>query len=86
MTAEGFFLLYKNLLSKDAQFHWDDIVLEQIRAAPWINLRGKKHKRAHEKMQESFQGCITFHLQTMFPSDATEQQHFDISNIMKKAQ
>ncbi len=34
-ATEGFLLLYANLLSKDAQFHWDKIVSSQVGAAPW---------------------------------------------------
>ena len=34
MAAEGFFLLYANLLSEDARFHWDKIVSSQVRTAP----------------------------------------------------
>ncbi len=33
-SAEGFFSLYVNLLSKDAQFCWDKIVSSQVRTAP----------------------------------------------------
>jgi hypothetical protein len=35
---------------------------------------------------ESFQDCITFHLLDMFPNDATKQQRFYISNVLKKPQ
>jgi hypothetical protein len=35
---------------------------------------------------ESFQDCITFHLLDMFPSDAAKQQHYYISNMLKKPQ
>jgi hypothetical protein len=35
---------------------------------------------------ESFQDCITFHLLDMFPSNAAKQQHFYISNVLKKPQ
>jgi hypothetical protein len=35
---------------------------------------------------ESFQDCIAFHLLDMFPGDAAEQQHFYISNMLKKPQ
>ena len=44
-AAEGFFLLYANLLSKDARFRWDKIVSCQVRAAPWTNLQGNEHKK-----------------------------------------
>jgi hypothetical protein len=62
MAAEGFFLLYANLLSKDAQFCWDKIVSCQVRAAPWTDLQGNEHKKEHGKSKEFLQDCITFHL------------------------
>jgi hypothetical protein len=37
MATEGFFLLYANLLSEDAQFSWDKIVSSQVGAAPWTS-------------------------------------------------
>ena len=49
-AAEGFFLLYANLLSKDAQFCWDKIVSSQVRAAPWTNLQeNEQWKDSHWK-------------------------------------
>ncbi len=72
MAAEGFFLLYANLLSKDAQFRWDKIVSSQVGTAPWANLQGNKHEKERKKSMESFQDCITFHLLDIFPSDAAE--------------
>jgi hypothetical protein len=86
MAAEGFFLLYANLLSKDTRFCWDKIVSSQVRAAPWTNLQGNEHKKERGKSMESFQDCITFHLLDIFPSDAAKQQHFYISNMLKKPQ
>ncbi len=85
-AAEGFFSLYANLLSEDAQFHWDKIVSSQVGAAPWTDLQGNEHKKERNKNMESFQDCITFHLLDMFPSDAAEQQRFYISNMLKKPQ
>jgi hypothetical protein len=83
-AAEGFFSLYANLLSKDAQFCWDKIVFSQVGAAPWTNLQGNEHEKEHGKCMESFQDCITFHLLDMFPSNAAKQQRFYISNVVKK--
>jgi hypothetical protein len=37
-AAKGFFLLYANLLSKDAQFCWEKIVSSQVGTAPWTDL------------------------------------------------
>jgi hypothetical protein len=86
MAAEGFFLLYANLLSEDARFRWDKIVSSQVGTAPWTGLQGNEHEKEPEKSMESFQDCITFHLLDMFPSDAAEEQHFYISNLLKKPQ
>ena len=43
MAAEGFFSLYKNLLSAEAQTVWMGIVDEQIRKSPWTDLKGQEH-------------------------------------------
>ncbi len=85
-AAEGFFSLYVNLLSEDPQFHWDKIVSSQVRAAPWTNLQGNKHKKERGKSMESFQDCITFHLLDMFLGNAAKQHRFYISNVLKKPQ
>ena len=86
MAAEGFFLLYANLPSKDARFRWDKIVSCQVGAAPWTDLQGKEHKKEHGKSMESFQDFITFHLLDMFPGDAAKQQRFYIHNVLKTPQ
>ncbi len=86
MAAEGFILLYVNLLSKDAHFHWDKIVSSQVGAATWTDLQGNKQKKGHGKSMDSFLDCITFHLLDMFPGDAAKQQRFYISNVLKKPQ
>ena len=85
-AAEGFFLLYANLLSEEARLRWDKIVSCQVGTAPWTDLQGNEHKKEREKSMESFQDCITFHLLDMFPGDAAEQQRFYISNVLKKPQ
>ena len=86
MAAEGFFSLYANLLSKDAQFCWDKIVFSQLGTAPWTDLQGNKHEKEHGKDMQSFQDCITFHLLDMFHGNAAKQQCFYISNVLKKPQ
>jgi hypothetical protein len=85
-AAEGFFLLYANLLSKDARFRWDKIVASQVGAAPWTDIQGNKYEKERCKSMETFQDCITFHLLDMFPGDAAKQQRYYISNVLKKPQ
>jgi hypothetical protein len=67
MAAEGFCLLYANLLSKDARFRWDKIVSSQVRAVLWTDLQGNEHKNECGKSMESLQDYITFHLLDMCP-------------------
>jgi hypothetical protein len=45
-ATESFFSLYANLLSEDAQFHWDKIVSSQVRAAQWTDLKGKDMRKS----------------------------------------
>ncbi len=85
-SAEGFFSLYVNLLSKDSQFRWDKIVSSQVGTAPWTDLQGKEHTKERGKSMGSFQDCITFHLLDMVPGNAAKQQRFYISNVLKKPQ
>ncbi len=61
MAAEGFFLLYANLLSKDTRFRWDKIVSGQVGAALWTNLQGNKHKKERGKSMEFFQDLSGLH-------------------------
>ncbi len=37
-------------------------------------------------MQESFNNCIMFHLLTVFPNNAAEQEMYYLSNVLKKPQ
>ena len=62
------------------------IVSSQVGAAPWTDLQGNKHEKELGKSIEFFQDCITFHLLDMFPGNAAKQQHFYISNVLKKPQ
>ena len=86
MATEGFFLLYANLLSKDARSCWDKIVSGQVGEAPWTNLQGNEYKKERGKCMESFQDCNTFQFLHMFPNNAAKQQCFYISNVLKKPQ
>ncbi len=82
MAAKEFFSLYVNLLGEDARFQWDKIVTKQTGTAPWTDLQGKEHQQACKKDHNSFPDCVTFHLLTMFPNDAMEQQCYYISNML----
>lgn len=83
---EEFFQLYSNLLSEDARYHWEKIVEEQIDKVPYKNLQGVEVKEKQVKSWDSFETCVTFHLLTVFPNDAAEQQSYYITNTLKKPQ
>ena len=85
-AAEGFFSQYANLLTEDARYHWDKIVLAQCDTYPWTDLTGKEHDRLRVKSEDAFQDCVQFHLLNVFQTDAAERQRFYISNVLKKPQ
>jgi hypothetical protein len=85
-AAEGFFLQYVNILTKDARYHWDKIVVSQCDTYPWTDLWGNEHGRLRKKSCDSFDDCMSFHLLNVFQTDAVERQRFYICNVLKKPQ
>ena len=83
-NAGGCFLLYENLLSNKAWAKWSKIFSSQTKTAPWTNLNGRTHNTARKKKIQAFEDCITFHLLTIFPKDAAEQQWYYINMSLKK--
>jgi hypothetical protein len=53
-AAKGFFLLYANLLSKDARFRWDKIVSSQIRAACGPIYKGMNMRKSMTRVWSPF--------------------------------
>jgi len=66
------FQLYSNLLTEEARRPWNKILGEQIDVSPWIDLFGVDHTKKHKRLWSSFMDCMTFHLETVFRSDAAE--------------
>ena len=83
-TTNQVFQLYSNLLVNDARRPWNKVLEEQIDCSPWIDLFGVKHAEQHKRSWSSLMDCMTFHLQTVFRSDAVETQQFYISNSLEK--
>jgi hypothetical protein len=80
------FQFYCNLLSLDAKYLWNKIVLEQTEADPFKDLHGVSRKGPRELTRESFNNCIMFHLLTVFPNNAAEQEKYYLFNVLKKPQ
>ena len=78
------FVLYKNLLSKNAWSKWSTIVAQQIGANPWTDLKGNVRTASQSSLVQSFKYCVTFHLLTGFPQDTAEQERYYVNVHLKK--
>ncbi len=78
------FQLYSNLLSEEARRLWSKILEAKVKVTPWTNLFGVEHNEKQKRSWQSFMDCVTFHLLSVFWSDAAKTQGFYISNGLKK--
>ena len=78
------FVLYKNLLSKNARLKWTNIVASQIGANPRTDLKETVHAEPQSPLVQSFEDCVTFHLLTVFPQDSAEQERYYVNVHLKK--
>ncbi len=85
-AATMMFQFYANLLSLDAKYVWNKIVWEQMEADPFKDLQGMSKKGPRGLLRESFDKCVMFHLLTVFPNNAAEQEKNYLSNVLKKPQ
>jgi hypothetical protein len=70
----------------DAKYAWNKVVWEQTEADPYKDLKGVSRKRPRGLLRESFNKCVMFHLLTVFPNNAAEQEKNYLSNVLKKPQ
>jgi hypothetical protein len=85
-AAEDMLQLYANLLSVDPRYAWNKIVQEQTNADHYKDLQGLTRKGPRGLLHKSFEDCVTFHLLTVFPNKAAEQERYYITNVLKKPQ
>ena len=85
-AANDMFQLYANLLSVDAKFAWNKIVHKQTATDTYTDLQGCTKKGPRGLTCKSFDDCIMFHLLTVFPNNAAEQEQYYITNVLKKPQ
>ncbi len=88
MTAatSKMFMFYSNLLSPKSKYAWDKIVSKQTESDLFVNLQGNSLEGPKGTSRELFNDCIMFHLLTVFPINAAEQEEYYISNVLKKPQ
>ncbi len=82
--ARKMFVLYKNLFRENARHKWTTVVESQVDAATWKDLRGTEHTVARVRSLQSFEDCVKFHLLSVFPPDAAEQERYYINVHLKK--
>jgi hypothetical protein len=85
-AAEDMCQLYANLLSVNTRYAWNKIVQEQTNADPYTDLQGLTRKGPRGMLLKSFKDCVMFHLLTVFPNNAAEQERYYITNVLKKLQ
>jgi hypothetical protein len=83
-VARKMFVLYENLLSENARHKWTTIVESQVEAINWTDLKGSVHADSRPPSYESFEDCVKFHLLSVFPRDAAEQERYYINVHLKK--
>jgi hypothetical protein len=85
-AASKMFSFYSNLLSPESKYSWNKIVGEQMESDPYVSLQGDSLEGPREMSCKSFNDCVMFHLLTVFPINAAEQEKYYISNVLKKPQ
>ncbi len=69
-------------MSLDAKYTWR----EQTEADLYKDLKGVSRKDPRGLLQESFNDCVMFHLLTVYPNNAAEQEKYYLYNMLKKPQ
>jgi hypothetical protein len=80
------FVFYSYLLSPMSKYSWIKIVSEQTESNPFVNLQGVSLEGPRGMSCESFNDCLMFHLLTVLPVNAAEQEKYYITNVLKKPQ
>jgi hypothetical protein len=80
MTAAAnlMFTFYSNLLSPKSKYAWNKIVVEQTESDPFVNLQGVSLEGPRGMSRDLFNNCVMFHLLTVFPINAAEQEKYYI--------
>jgi hypothetical protein len=85
-AASQMFASYLNLLSPKSKYAWNKIVVEQMESDPYVNHQGVSLEGPWGMSHKLFNNCVVFHLLTVFPINAAEQEKYYITNVLKKPQ
>jgi hypothetical protein len=86
VAASKMFMFYLNLLLPESKYSWNKIIVKQMESNPFANLQGVTHEGPRGMSCEPFNNCMMFHLLTIFPINAAEQEKYYITNVLKKPQ
>ncbi len=86
IAASKMFSFYSNLLSSESKYAWNKIISKQKESNPYVNLQGDTLEGPGGMLHQSFPDCVMFCLLTAFPINATEQEKYYITNVLKKPQ
>jgi hypothetical protein len=73
-AASKMFVFFLNLLSPKSKYSWNKIVSKQMESNPFVNLQGVSLEDPRGMSCKSFHNCVMFHLLTVFPINAAEQE------------
>jgi hypothetical protein len=81
-AASVMFVFYLNLLSPESKYAWNKIISKQIESDLYVNLQGIYLEGLRGMSCELFNDCIMFHLLTVFPINAAEQEKYYVTNLL----
>jgi hypothetical protein len=85
-AASEMFAFYLNLISPESKYAWNKIVSKQTESNPFVNLQGVSLEGPRGMSCELFNDCFMFHLLTVFPINAAEQEKYYVTTVLKKPQ
>jgi hypothetical protein len=85
-AANEMFTFYSNLLSPESKYLWNKIVSKQMESNPFVNLQCVSLESPRGMSCKLFDNCVMFHLLTVFPINAAEQEKYYITSVLKKPQ
>jgi hypothetical protein len=85
-AASQMFAFYTNLLSVEAMYALNKIVINQTGSGPYVDLQNVSQISPRGMSCKPFNNCVLFHLLTVFPINTVEQEKYCIMNVLKKPQ
>ncbi len=70
----------------DAKYAGNKILQEQTQSDPYMDLQDVSKKGPRGPLRKSFDDCVIFHLLTVSPNNAAEQESYYLMDVLKKPQ